>query len=347
MVSVHTAHQIRQSKIKIRQETPSYKSIFHPDHLPATVGMFGFIVAFSMLSLQLAISPYTGQSLKEARHLEVFEQSANTEEVEVTIGKAKTDDVAYQINMTSENTLPMTCKLDDPDCYYMTTVQFINNTDQPLYRTTFYTGVSSPHKDVIQYQDENGNWTHERTEIERVVRVGEGITTQLRITPVLEEYNLTATLYVDARTCNNNVNPPDCYAYGASQIEIPISFTSVTEISPSSIPTSTLSATLISTPTATPSSTPEVTVESALPPSPEITAEPPSTNMPSQVSNLHDLDSKKLVNVDDIDTFYQLYSSRSLEIDFNKDGRVNALDYKLVLGETDSPESPVSEQSLQ
>lgn len=82
MVSVHTARRIhatrRQAK-QLRHTKEGYKDIFHPDHRPATIGLFGFIAAFSLFSLQLALTPFLpNQSLRQPEQLPVFGWTAAT-----------------------------------------------------------------------------------------------------------------------------------------------------------------------------------------------------------------------------------------------------------------------------
>ena len=81
MVSLQTVHLMRQNKKQVHQQAHSseFKGIFHKDHLPATIGMFSFIIAFSMLSLQIALSPFTSilsipNSKQGNKVAEVFQQ---------------------------------------------------------------------------------------------------------------------------------------------------------------------------------------------------------------------------------------------------------------------------------
>jgi len=69
MVSAHTAQTMRQHKMISRRfaldkdsfvytyQAP-FKGIFHADHLPATVGMFGALLVFALMSLQFALTPF-------------------------------------------------------------------------------------------------------------------------------------------------------------------------------------------------------------------------------------------------------------------------------------------------
>jgi hypothetical protein len=69
MVSAFTAHTMRQHKLVTRRFAsdqdsfvyvyrPLHKGVLHPDHLPATIGLMGAMVVFSLMSLQLALTPF-------------------------------------------------------------------------------------------------------------------------------------------------------------------------------------------------------------------------------------------------------------------------------------------------
>jgi hypothetical protein len=93
MVSAHTAHSMRQHKLVSRRFAldkdsfvytykPPFKGIFHADHMPATVGMFGALIVFALLSLQMALTPFVAleqQSIAYQEQTEAYLASMNVE----------------------------------------------------------------------------------------------------------------------------------------------------------------------------------------------------------------------------------------------------------------------------
>jgi len=77
MVSAFTAHTMRQHKLVTRRFAsdqdsfvyvyrPLHKGVLHPDHLPATVGLMGAMVMFSLMSLQIALTPFRAMEQQQA-----------------------------------------------------------------------------------------------------------------------------------------------------------------------------------------------------------------------------------------------------------------------------------------
>ena len=91
--SVHIIHRDKKSKKEVYLKTRGevYKGIYHPEKLPATVGLIGFILAFTMLSLKVAILPFSG-TLNYQREAEILvveesgEGMTNKEERSETVG---------------------------------------------------------------------------------------------------------------------------------------------------------------------------------------------------------------------------------------------------------------------
>ncbi len=154
---------------------------------------------------------------------------------------------AYRLEL-SNNKINMTCSKGDVNCFYQSTLRPINNISQPLYRTTLYTSSSGG---SLQYTNASGAWTSGQTILNNTVNPGgAAINTLVKAIPPAVVGVWNATLYVDGQTCNTRVTPPDCYYYGATQLNIKIT------VIDGPVPTATATLRPTITPTQRPSITP-------------------------------------------------------------------------------------------
>jgi len=129
---------------------------------------------------------------------------------------------AYQIILNNSQTT-LTCVKNDPNCYYQSTFQAINRTGQPLYNTTLYT--NSPYK-TLTFIGFDGNWTSETSKTNLIIQPGQAaINTLVKVVPPPYAGEWLSSLCIDGQTCNTNVNPPDCYFYGGSCLNVKITVT--------------------------------------------------------------------------------------------------------------------------
>ncbi|NMB57217.1 hypothetical protein GYA19_04785 [Candidatus Beckwithbacteria bacterium] len=122
MVSVQTAHKIHKARKQtlVNRKNSNFKGLFHKDHLPATVGFMGFLVSFCLFSLQIAISPFTGNSILNSSfsNLTTTTGSSKTPEVFV-VGDACTINSDCGINEYCDNGIcaGLICRtVLPPDC---------------------------------------------------------------------------------------------------------------------------------------------------------------------------------------------------------------------------------------
>lgn len=142
----------------------------------------------------------------------------------------------------------ITCVLGDQNCYYSSVVMITNKTDKPLYSSTIY--LSAPDNNMT-YVNFDGVTTTAQSTTAKVIGPGESlINTWVKVTAPNRLGISTATFYVDAKTCNTAVTPPDCYFYGASSFRVTI------EVVPKNVATASPTPTPILLPTLKPSPTP-------------------------------------------------------------------------------------------
>lgn len=183
---------------------------------------------------------------------------------------------AYRLELSNPQT-NFTCVKGDPNCYYQTVFRAVNQVDQPLYKTTIYT-YAYP-QGALSYIGFNGQWTTGQSQTTRVIQPNEEATnTLVKFIPPATTGVWFGTLYIDGQTCNTRVNPPDCYYYGASQLNIRITVvdgptpTLIPTITPTIAPTITPTARPTVTPTQKPSPTP--TMKPTVTPTAKPTATP-------------------------------------------------------------------------
>lgn len=163
---------------------------------------------------------------------------------------------AYRIDLSNPH-VTLVCQKGDPNCYFNSSFRPVNIAGQALYNTTIYAG-SSP-QNLVKYIGFDSNWTSGQSKTTKIVPPGEAaISSLVKMIPPAVAGEYSGTLYVDGQTCNNNVNPPDCYYYGAGQVNIKIKV--VDNLNTTQTPTPLPTKILTPTPTyrAIPTSTPVV-----------------------------------------------------------------------------------------
>lgn len=137
----------------------------------------------------------------------------------------------------SNSTTSINCVINDPNCIYKTDIVAINKLNQNLYNTTIYTSGGN-----VRYIDFNGNWTSGTSTDNKTILAGtNAANTKIEIKPFYSNLGKQLhTLFIDAKTCNLQTTPPDCYYYGASKLTVEINVVSVSPITPTSTPTPTM-----------------------------------------------------------------------------------------------------------
>ncbi len=121
---------------KNKTDKDNYKGIFHPNHFPATVGLFGFIISFGLFSLQLAL---TNSSIffKKNRPLESFYQDRYVEEI--SYGKYA-DNNTYKVTKDIYSIEPQKKTITKQAVKDATIKELTKSANQniPFLRTIFY-----------------------------------------------------------------------------------------------------------------------------------------------------------------------------------------------------------------
>lgn len=174
------------------------------------------------------------------------------------------------------------CQRNASVCTFGGTIIFTNSTGQDLYRTGIW--AASPFNG-IEYSVDYGAWTKDRVYLDRVVQPGgtvyviyRGTISNADMEKITTTTSYYGTVYIDGRTCNMNVNPPDCYYYGGTGHDISIALLSP---SPSPTPSPTSSPTPSPSPSSTPKPSPTPTATPQPSPSPTYRPSPAPSPSPS------------------------------------------------------------------
>ncbi len=174
--------------------------------------------------------------------------------------------------------ITITCQSKD-DCTYSGVVIFANDAEKDLYHTTLYTSAAY---EGLKYIGFDGNWTTGQSSTDRVIKPNEDISVAFEAHFPTDYPGNTywASLYIDAKTCKVDINPPDCYFYGGKGFQVKFVIASPTP-TPTFMPTPTPIPTITPTPIGIPTFTPSVYETPTVTPTPQPTAYITPTRVPT------------------------------------------------------------------
>ncbi|MDO8638326.1 MAG: hypothetical protein Q7R43_02030 [Candidatus Daviesbacteria bacterium] len=120
----------------------------------------------------------------------------------------------FNITM-SVNSMTITCRVNQTDCF-ISTVIGTNKIGQNLYNATIYSNRSG----FIRFMGFDGKWNEpgSKSKNTQTIQPERGFNILAGVKSFSRAGVYQDTLYIDAQTCNQKVNPPDCVYYGATSI---------------------------------------------------------------------------------------------------------------------------------
>lgn len=124
--------------------------------------------------------------------------------------------------------ISITCTLGALNCSFTASYIPRNRTGQNLYYPTVWVDNSTipynPNVKMLQYLNNKGQLTSNQstfTVAGGVIQSNqEALNTYFKVSPPQTVGRYTGTMYIDAKTCNNNVTPSDCIYYGGSSFTV-------------------------------------------------------------------------------------------------------------------------------
>lgn len=147
---------------------------------------------------------------------------------------------AIMVDNTPTTQITLTCDINDLNCNFYQPVLFqniatFNGDPTPLYDTTFWTDNPSG-LDIVEYQSPTLGWTTEQSTINTVFEPGSGPNILVKATPPATVGTYHASLYIDAKVCNNvSQIATDCNYYGGASLDFTINVVDNSSASPASL----------------------------------------------------------------------------------------------------------------